>query len=107
VAANPTSGGFFAFAVDYARSRGYQFGPGALQDLEAACTRAELDAADHQLRLSPDQVRENIASWIDVMIASRRQVYTDRPELMDGNIIGEDTFARARGFFCPGFYPFC
>lgn len=41
------------------------------------------------------------------MIGVRREAYHLRPEMLGGNVIGEETLRKAKELLCPGFWPFC
>ena len=100
----------FAYAHNYAASRGYRFGSGAdvmLRERLANLSPVELDAA----RL--DEAKRNIERFVDAMIAASNEIpnYSDRSPAITGEtrssgIIGEQTFAIALRRMCP-IWPIC
>ena len=44
---------------------------------------------------------------IEMMILKRQEAYRERPNLLNSNVIGEETFRLARLRLCPGLWPYC
>ena len=61
------------------------------------------DAIDADL----ERAVRSFQTLVDTMIGVRRLAYANNPQLLAGNVIGEDTLAWARNVLCPGFWPFC
>jgi len=103
---------FYYAAVSQALALGFRLGAGADADLLGEAKRAAALIFDPQ---RPDDNRENeieqavhgFRTIVDRMISQRYVAYAHDPQMLQSRIIGEDTLARVRQIFCPGFFPFC
>jgi hypothetical protein len=91
----------YAFAVGYARGRGYRFGSGANQTFFYSTARALLDIKTHPELHSSSEARRNVALFIDAMISASYSIPN-----YDAGVIGEQTEQKARSTLCP-LWPFC
>lgn len=103
----PPSDGLFAFAREYAASKGYRFGSGADVMLRNATAQANqeitgLSAYEREVRTA--EAKKNIARFIDAMIAASHEIpgYSEQSP----GVIGEQTFEMARRRLCP-LWPIC
>jgi len=100
------------FSNWYVHSRGYRFGEGAdtqlipdfTQEAASKITATELPAP--LLEVTIKDAEKKMKAFVNKMIEVRRDVYKNDPDNLRKNVIGELTFAEAKGFFCP-LWPFC
>ncbi len=90
-----------------AKGHGVQFGTGAASDIRHLA-KIGADRVIVERPKDPDDATEEavtaIEKFVDEMVAARFDVY-DAARLQQ-NIIGEQTFIRARDLLCP-VWPFC
>ena len=97
----------FAFARDYAASKGYRFGTGAdvmLRNRTGLAVQEMADLSALQRKEKTTEAKRNIARFIDAMIAASKEIpgYAERTP----GVIGEQTYDRAERRLCP-IWPIC
>ena len=102
-----------SFAESYARQRGFHFGEGAENDIRTMARQAvqqfEFKFSDETKRARMEESflrmsEQQFVFFIDAMILAREEVYDEAR--MRQNLLGEDTYRKARDWICP-LWPIC